>query len=903
MRKVVAMKIRWTLALLIATSHCMLTAAALRSMGAESIPDEVAFCHEVLILHHSHVDIGYTHPQSMYWELQKDYLNAALDMLDRTEDWPDDLSRPRWTVEVTAPLVRWLQTAPARDVGRLKKHIASGRLGISGFEYNLTPLSSSEGLARQLYHVRALREQLGADIRTVHQHDVTGLPWGAVDLLLDSQIECLVMGINLHLSGTPMPRPAVYRWRGPSGRELLVMNGEHYSMFDQWCDPSSRNLETVQTGIYKYLRHLHSLAYPYDFVYLTATHAPYMYDNSPPNQDLPDVVRQWNEEGRHPRLRLVTPNELLARIQQIPRQQIPVVTGDWTDYWNFGAGSSAAETCLVRKLAANTAAIDLLRTVNPPDSHTAAAIDRLWDNLNLYNEHTWGAHNTLDADNPFVVTQWHLKAHSAYDGKPLSDYHLRRELHRLVGNPWQSWQTGGVLVVNPTGVRQTYYVPGTWQGGGKRVESHYMGVEREATARPLDQLYGPVPLEPFSWQIIPWSELAAAPASNAIQIGADSIETDHYKLTFDPACGKITGLLDKSAARQVVAPDSSWGFFQLVHERPALQQRSAFHVRSVEGERYGRTGWQRDWEATRTSYSNAVTCTVEQRTRSATLVIQGAAEGVSDLEQRITLHADSPIVDLSARFLKADIRSPEALYFAFPLNLPAHWRAHFDTAGTVTELDAEQIPGSCRDWVTVETFASVHQPDFGVTLYCPDAPLVQIGNFNFAKKQDVIPRETSPLLLAWPMNNYWETNFRASQPGIVHFRYSFTSHGPFDPSRAVREGQQACNPPVTHLVLDDATPRQGRFLDVRGTDVVGTYVKPANDGSGVVARLVNLGNTPTTATLTLPGQRLADAWLCGTLEDNRARLPLVDHAATCELQPRQLTTIRLVRQHTGDLPY
>jgi hypothetical protein len=283
--------------------------------------------------------------------------------------------------------------------------------------------------------VRTLREQLGADIRTVHQHDVTGLPWAAVDLLLDARIECLVMGINLHLSGTPMPRPAVYRWRGPSGRELLVMNGEHYSMFDQWCDTSSRNLETIQAGLDKYLRHVRSLDYPYDFVYLSATHAPYMYDNSPPNQDLPGIVRQWNEQGRHPRLRLVTPNELLARLRQIPPEQIPVVSGDWTDYWNFGSASSAAETCLARKLAANTAAIDLLRTWNPPDSHTDTAVERLWSNLNLYNEHTWGAHNSLDADNPFVVTQWHLKAYSVYDGKPLSDFHLRRELHRLCAWP------------------------------------------------------------------------------------------------------------------------------------------------------------------------------------------------------------------------------------------------------------------------------------------------------------------------------------------------------------------------------------------------------------------------------------------------------------------------------------
>jgi alpha-mannosidase len=869
-------------------------AAAQPTLPPAPVPQDVAFCKEVLILHHSHVDVGYTHPQSMYWELQKGYLDAALDMLDRTEAWTDEVSRPCWTAECTAPVVRWLQTAPARDVARLKKHLKSGRFGISGLEYNTTPLCSAESLARQLYPARALREQLGADIRTVHQHDVTGLPWGAVDLLLDSRIECLVMGINLHLSGTPMPRPAVYRWKGPSGRELLVMNGEHYSMFDQWCDTSSRNLETIQTGLYKYLRHVKGLNYPYDFVYLSATHAPLMYDNSPPNQDLPGLVRRWNEEGRHPRLRLVTPNALLARLRQIPREQIPVVTGDWTDYWNFGAASSAAETCLSRKLAANTAFIDLLRTWNHPDPSTEAAVGRLWYDLNLYNEHTWGAYNTLDADNPFVVTQWHLKAGPAYDGKPLSDFHLRRQLHRLAGNPWQSWKTEGLLVVNPTGLRQRYFVPGTWKVGGKQIESRCMGVEREATARPPGALYGPVQLEPFSWQILPWSKLAPAPASDAIQTGCNFIESDTHKLTFDPASGRVGSLLDKKLHKELVASDSPWGFFQLVHERPATGQRGAFHVRSVEGERYGRTGWKPDWQAIRTSYTNQVTCKVEKRARSATLVIRGAAEALTNLEQRITLHADSPMIHLSARFLKQDIRSPEAIYFAFPLNLPANWRAHFDTAGIPTELDVEQIPGSCRDWVTAESFASIHQPDFGVTLYCPDAPLVQIGNFNWAKKQDAIPRQANPLLLAWPLNNYWETNFRANQPGIVEFRYTFTSHGRFDPGRATLEGQQTCNPPVTHLVLDDATPRQGQFVEVRGDNVVVTYVKPADDRHGVIVRLINLGAEPAIAELALPGRSLTKAWLCGALEDNRSKLRLAGGAAICQLRPRQITTVRLL---------
>jgi hypothetical protein len=864
-------------------------------MTTRPVLADVAFCKEVLILHHSHADVGYTHPQSMYWELQKGYLNAALDMLDRTEDWPDDISRPRWTAETTSPVMRWLETASSEDIERFCRHVKTGRFGISGLEYNTTPLCSLEGLARQLYHVRTLRDKYGANIRTVNQHDVTGIPWTAVELLLDSDIELLIMGINLHLSGTPKPRPAIYRWKGPSGRELLVMNGEQYSMFDQWCNTLSRDLDTIQEGLFEYLRHVNSLDYPFDFVYLSATHAPMMYDNSPPNQNLPDLVRRWNEEGRHPSLRLVTPNELLAKIKKIPREEIPIVSGDWTDYWNFGCGSSALETSLIRQATANADVIDLLSTWNGYNSRTDVMIERLWSDIHLYNEHTWGASNSLQADNPNVITQWHLKAYPAHNGKPLSDFLLRDQLHRLAGNTWQSWSTPGILVVNPTGLKGEYCVSGSWKGGGKRIESHYMRTSRESTTQPFGELYGPVALEPYSWRTIPWSTLKLVPPSGAIKSGADFMETDTYRLTFDPTSGMVTGLLDKRKNRQLIA-DSNWGFFQLVHERPTDNDRHAFHVRSVVGERYGRTGWKPGWAATRTSYTGMVKCHVEKKSRSVRLLIEGKAKGLKDLQQCITLHAGSPVIDLWTRFTKEDVRSPEAIYFAFPLSMPENWRAHFDTAGVPTEVDIEQIPGSCRDWVTVETFASIHQPDFGVTLYCPDAPLVMFGDFNFGQNQTSIPRRRNPLLLAWPVNNYWETNFRASQPGVVELRYSFTSHGPFDPVKTVLEGQNICNPPITHPVLEACKPGAGRFIDVQGEDVVVTHVKIAEDHDGIIARMINLGRQPVKTMISLPGRRVAKAWIDNLLENNQEDLVVEKGSASVDLVPRCPATIRLISE-------
>ena len=44
---------------------------------------------EILLLHHSHLDVGYTHTQPIVLELQKEFIDLALKLLDDTKNYPE----------------------------------------------------------------------------------------------------------------------------------------------------------------------------------------------------------------------------------------------------------------------------------------------------------------------------------------------------------------------------------------------------------------------------------------------------------------------------------------------------------------------------------------------------------------------------------------------------------------------------------------------------------------------------------------------------------------------------------------------------------------------------------------------------------------------------------------------
>lgn len=788
-------------------------------MNAQSI-------REILLLHHSHLDIGYTHSQPIMWELQNEYLEQVIDWLEETENLAVD-ARPRWTCEATEPVRRWLAQSSSSQVERFIRLHKAGRLGVSALRWHTTGLADRKGLERLLDGKKELEQLLGAKIAVACQHDVTGASWPLADVLLDGGVDFFVMAVNIHLGRALKLRPGMFLWEAPSGRKLRVWNGHHYTMFDQLLNAWDDSVDRMVEGWEALARKLQARKYPYDFVYLTSTCSPIMWDNAPNNPYLPALISRWNEAGRGPCVRYATFDDLRQRAVDIPDAALPVMRGDWTDYWNFGVASSPISTARSQQAKPIIEATETIIGTAAP-SH-ASTLDRAKEKVDLYDEHTFGYYDS-DHANPLAQSTELLKQALAHEGHEYAAFSLMDALERLAQNPVADRGIKGVLLCNPGPHPITVCpeLPDAWFTKNAAFERTYRANRMFYDARSWGtrfpgvngRVFNPVELPPFSWKVLPMDELSMATAtkrlSHTVEVETIArrevnfasianyhrrigrIESPFHTLRYDQDSGRVVSLLDKRQSREVLAPRDALDLFGFVRERtdPLVEDRRyAFYQRDLDKEKIDEMCWQ-DWSPVREGATRVTHCEVTENAGRITLVRELEAPGMLHLVQRFSFFAHDPVIRLELEMELIPNPSPQGIYFGVPLDMQAGWRAAFDTAGAVVRLDDDQLPGACRNWLACETMAAIWDDKFCVALFTPDAPMVQFGDFHFGRPLDALPRPGNPLLLAWPVNNYWDTNFPRVQSGRICLRYGLATFGKADLALMREEAQKFRQPTI-----------------------------------------------------------------------------------------------------------
>ncbi|TFH33784.1 MAG: hypothetical protein E4G95_09230, partial [Bacteroidia bacterium] len=214
------------------------------------------------LLHHSHVDIGYTHVQDEVEKIQWGHLENAIRLAEETRNNPPG-ARFKWNAEVMWPVQSYLDNHPGEKGEALRNAIKRGDIEMGAtFAHMLSELCNTEELVQVVADARRIAAETGVALEAAMITDVPGWSWGMVPVLAGSGVKYLSLGTNHgHRIGTIMEewgdRP--FWWVSPSGEEKVLcwihLNG--YSMFHTGVSDNKMGVERVSERIFGYLNQLY----------------------------------------------------------------------------------------------------------------------------------------------------------------------------------------------------------------------------------------------------------------------------------------------------------------------------------------------------------------------------------------------------------------------------------------------------------------------------------------------------------------------------------------------------------------------------------------------------------------------------------------------------------------------
>jgi len=820
----------------------------------------------VYLVQHSHTDIGYTRPQTEILAEHLRYIDYALDYCDQTDTYPEE-AKFRWTCETSWAVREYLKTRPAGQIARLRKRVLEGRIEVTGMLLNWAEVADENALVHSLEPIKMFRE-LGLPVRTAMQDDVNGYAWCLVDYLQSLGIPYVTSGINAARALKPFKVPTPFWWESPSGKRVLAYRADHY-MTGNFFGIHTEDFELISRDLPAYLQELETNGYPYASI--NVQHSGYSTDNSPPSTFASENVRRWNETYEWPRLRTATVHEFLEWVKKEHGKDLPVFRAAWPDWWTDGYGCAVRETAAGRQAQADLIVNQGLLSMAQLFGASLPApvfqqMEAVVDNLHFYNEHTFGAAESISeplAENTQV--QWSEK--SSYPWQAVMQSRILREA-----------AMGQIQQFLPLSSEPSIVVFNTlnWARSGLNVlfaDNQVMPREREFRIVGDRNKNIPVQLvesraEGNYWAL--WISDVPPLGYNTYRIvmtgkertrevpftPADTIQNEYFRLTLDKKGGAISSLFDRELGRDLLDPKRSQQLGAFIYER--LVSR-----RPMEEYRLG--------EHTRTTLSNVQVKPGVDGPIWQSVRLSGSSDGFAGEDGvtcEIRLFKTTKRIDVLFKARKLPVNDPEAVYVAFPFALE-QGTLQFEAQGGLVQPGENQIPGTASDWNTVQNFAALRSPTEQIVLVSDEIPLMQFGGINTGRFKPGAKPETQQIY-SWVLNNYWTTNFRSSQEGEMSWSYALTSSRnasnsfatqfgwgvrvPFV-SRVLPKGKASSTEastrsgwpfaPSSVLLISSRPAKQGIILQLRETSGQATPLKLAESGKGWTMEEVDaLGGQP-----------------------------------------------------------
>ena len=844
----------------------------------------------IFVVPHTHLDVGYTDYQAKVAEAQSRTLDEAMQMI---HDHPDFRFSPDsyWCVR------QFLAGRSEEQQKQLFQMVKDKKIFVPTVEANLlTGFPNLETLLRSLYPAFQFNQKHGGDPDYADITDVPSYSWSYASVMAAAGLKYFVAGSDNYRAPVlllgRLHEKSPFWWEGPDGGRILMWYSRHYLQV------------TTLFGMPPQIAGGHDSLPLFLQIYSRPEYksdAALVYGTQVENTDLfpqqASLAEEWNRIYAYPRLQYSGISEAMGYIARQFGDAIPVVRGDGGPYWEDGIISTTRSAVLERETEQRALGAEKFSTlstlVNPRLQPEEEALKRLWNNMVLYDEHTWGAYCSVsNPKSQETVEQWAVKEDFATQAKKDVDYVLRRALGALADYIYDP--KGTLLVFNPLSWQRSGMVEMDLDKGQELVDLvtnrtvDYEVLSTGPAYRHIRFLAQDVPS--VGYKAYALKETKAEPQTPPT-VSEGTLENQYYRVTLDPQSGAVKSIFDKELNKELVNVSSPYQFDQYLYVTGAdqtpnrlIQYSSASPVPelSVHGASGGRL------------------LSVTHQPFGVVARLESSGVNTPRIGTEVILFNGQKKIEFINHVRKTEVYTKEGVYFAFPLAME-NPQFRYEIQNGFVDPSHDQLPGAGKEWFSVQHWVTAEQGEVTAALVPVDASLVSLGDIVRGTWPEEFGRRPSTIF-SYVMNNYWDTNYAAGQGGDFTFRYVLTSGNNLEPTYLSRLGREEMSPLESDQITsqDKAlnSPRplnsaQGSSLQVDRPDVVLEAWKTPENGEGTILRFLEVAGKESSVEVQTPLLDVKSAWRSDALERNQSALSVSPHGFRFSVKPFQIVTVRL----------
>jgi len=850
----------------------------------------------LFVVPNEHLDIGYSDYPTKVAEIQSRALDEAVEMIRKNPDFrysPDAY----WSIE------QFLHGRSPEQRQKLLDMVAQNKIFVPAqYASNATGFPSLENTIRSLYPSYQFHLRNGGDFDYANITDVPSCTWSYASVLAAAGVKYFVDASDnwrapIILFGRENERSPFW-WEGPDGGRVLMWVSRHYIQVAALFGLPPQ-ISAGRDSLPIFLQAYGRPDYKSDAVIVYGTQV----ENTDLFPQQAALARDWNQAYAFPKLQFSGFAEAMQYIGGQFGDSVPVIRADGGPYWEDGLATDAGTTALARSDEQRALAAEKFSTISSiispiirPDSE---ALSLLWDNLRMFDEHTWTSYRSWpDPQHAETLRQSVVKSSRATNGKLLLEQVLDRAMASIADSIQRP--SGTLVVFNPLSWQRSNLVEVDIDKGLKLVDVasqetvSYQELYTGQGFRHVRFLAKNVPSVGYKSYAL---ESAKGEVPDPPPATASTLENAYYRVVLDPSTGAVQSILDKELDRELVDSTSPYRFNQYVYVTGADKPRNtALEYKPTLPKP----------ELTPHGASNGRVISVEKTAFGTVAKMQSTAVNTPRIETEIILFDGEKKVEFINRFSKTKVYSKEAVYFAFPFAMD-HPEFRYELQNGYVNPARDIMKGGNLEWFSVQHWVAVDQDNVSAAVVPVDAHLVTLGDIvrgawpkEFGKRKGTV--------FSYLMSNYWETNWPAGQGGDYIFRYAVTSGPALSAGTLSRLGWEEMSPlEVDEIKSQDKAvtlprpldPAQSSFLEVDQPNVMLVTWKRAEDEQGTILRFVETDGKAATVNVKVPILKLDSGWICSAMEKNLRPLTVSGPNLEFAIKPFEIVTLRV--QGTTDL--